>query len=220
MNHEVKKLKSDVIDTVESHTSETSSIDKRSPRKLSTLCICYVAANLHLVESLLYFPDVVGVEIFNEALKLREFKGRDKECLLKLKLFCEAYENLMLISLSLPGSHLCLNNYFEHLSLFEHLEELDVSSNGLGDDHDVLHHISHLKWLRTLCLRNNCLSNDGLRKLTSPLRMLHQGPLDLHNLDLTENPEISSKGVKYLKCFQNLQILILSSYISTQLAIA
>ncbi|XP_076463025.1 uncharacterized protein LOC143295290 [Babylonia areolata] len=94
--------------------------------------------------------------------------------------------------------------------LFSHLRAMDVSSCCLGDKHELLFHISTLKSLETLVLRKNELTDEGIRKLTAPLRIKKSGPLSLQTLDLSENTEVTVKSVKFLRVFSVLKVLDLS----------
>ncbi|XP_048352330.1 leucine-rich repeat-containing protein 42 isoform X2 [Sphaerodactylus townsendi] len=73
--------------------------------------------------------------------------------------------------------------------------------------------------LQVLCLRNslirlllkdNCLSDSGLRKMTAPVRVMRKGLENLSILDLSYNPGITNKGVSFLLSFKKLNYLDLS----------
>ncbi|ESP05707.1 hypothetical protein LOTGIDRAFT_152577 [Lottia gigantea] len=199
-------INSDAVDEDHSNIQQL-----QSPCSLSDICIYYIALNINLVDSLFGFPDIVGIKIFQKTEELGKFKLSSPESQAALRLFCDSYEGDVLSSLSVCNNHLCLNNYYDQILVFQYLKQLDISGNGIGDDHDILHHISNLDRLETLCLRNNGLSDDGIRKLTSPIRMLKKGPLELLHLGLSENSSISSSVLRYLKCFQFLEILDVSN---------
>ncbi|XP_053248357.1 leucine-rich repeat-containing protein 42 isoform X2 [Podarcis raffonei] len=73
--------------------------------------------------------------------------------------------------------------------------------------------------LQTLCLKNgltrlllkdNCLSDAGLRKMTAPVRVMKRGLENLSVLDLSCNPGITRLGLRYLLPFKKLNCLDLS----------
>lgn len=73
--------------------------------------------------------------------------------------------------------------------------------------------------LCSLCLRNsvtqlhlkdNCLSDAGIRKMTAPVRVMKRGLENLALLDLSCNPEITDAGIGYLFSFRKLNCLDIS----------
>ncbi|XP_037585796.1 leucine-rich repeat-containing protein 42 isoform X2 [Cebus imitator] len=73
--------------------------------------------------------------------------------------------------------------------------------------------------LCSLCLRNsvtqlhlkdNCLSDAGVRKMTAPVRVMKRGLENLTLLDLSCNPEITDAGIGYLFSFRKLNCLDIS----------
>lgn len=93
-----------------------------------------------MVESLDGFPDIVGKELFKKVQENDGFGSDPKN----LKLFCEAYGDLVLSKLSLSSGHILTSNYLEYFQLFAYLTELDVSHCRLGDTHELLSYIAHL----------------------------------------------------------------------------
>lgn len=93
-----------------------------------------------MVESLDGFPDIVGKEFFKKVQENDGFGSDPKN----LKLFCEAYGDLVLSKLSLSSGHILTSSYLEYLQLFACLTELDVSHCRLGDTHELLSYIAHL----------------------------------------------------------------------------
>ncbi|EEC14945.1 hypothetical protein IscW_ISCW011500 [Ixodes scapularis] len=59
--------------------------------------------------------------------------------------------------------------------------------------------------LQTLNLRENGLTDVGVRRLTLPCRMLGRGPLLLRELDLSGNAGIADKSAVSLACFTQLR---------------
>ena len=123
----------------------TSSPERQTkPKSLFNLCEQLVAENLDLVESFSGFPSLIGEKIFRSAIKSHKFSDHNY-AQLSLKLFTEAFEEEVLRSLNLSKEHVGLNYYIEDFLMFKHLVEIDVSCCGLGDDHEILVHISALQ---------------------------------------------------------------------------
>ncbi|KAG9343287.1 hypothetical protein JZ751_014268 [Albula glossodonta] len=91
------------------------------------------------------------------------------------------------------------------------LQCLDLFGCKLGDDHELLQHLTSetLSSLVQLSLGDNHLSNRGIQKLTAPVRVMKKGLENLQLLDLSWNP-ISEQVVGYLSCFPNLRGLDIS----------
>ncbi|XP_067678606.1 leucine-rich repeat-containing protein 42-like [Haliotis asinina] len=172
-------------------------------------CIIFVANNLDFVDSFVGFPDIIGERIFQTALSLDKFSGTISSIEANVSPFSAAYGNIVLDSLSLSGEHLVINSYLETISLFTDLSKLDVSCCGLGDDHELLQHLSQLHSLQVLNLRCNAMTDNGMRKLTAPARMFKQGLQMLRNIDISRN-QLTERGVKYLSSLPMLKIVHLS----------
>lgn len=131
---------------------KTKHIDEHSgevdaPVSLYHRCIQYIAQNLHMVDSFYGFPDLVAADIFQEAEKCKKFEttSAENDSLKNLQLFCEIYPDNVLTSLNLSTSSLALNYWLEHFLAFSGLHSLDVSDCFLGDEHEILSHLAHLK---------------------------------------------------------------------------
>lgn len=170
-------------------------------------CIQYVAQNLHMVDSFYGFPDLVAADIFQEAEKCKKFEitSAENNSLKNLQLFCEIYPDNVLSSLNLSTSYRALNYWLEHILAFSGLHSLDVSDCFLGDEHEILSHIAHLKLLKNLNLRKNCLTDKGVSRFCAPFKLFRRGPEHLKVLDVSENGCISNRGIKKLQCFKDLQ---------------
>ncbi|XP_064607115.1 leucine-rich repeat-containing protein 42-like [Liolophura sinensis] len=175
-----------------------------NPTTLFQTCIEYIARNIHMVESLYGFPDIVGFKIFQFAKDIGKFNSVTTQSLSAMELFCEAYGSDVLSCLTLRCCHIGIADYLDHLCLFTHLVELDIGQCGLGDDHELLQHIGQLNRLKKLCLCENGLSDKGVQRMTIPLRIFKRGPVSLHTLDLSENREITHRVARYLRCFDGL----------------
>ncbi|XP_015283191.1 PREDICTED: leucine-rich repeat-containing protein 42 isoform X2 [Gekko japonicus] len=64
--------------------------------------------------------------------------------------------------------------------------------------------------LTRLLLKDNCLSDAGLRRMTAPVRVMKRGLENLSLLDLSCNPGITNKGIGFLLSFKKLNYLDLS----------
>ncbi|CAH3022892.1 unnamed protein product [Porites evermanni] len=177
-----------------------------NPQSLFLICLDFVAKNITMVESLAEFPDIVGKELFHKVQENEGFASNAKN----LKLFCEAYGELVLSKLSLSSKHILANNYLEFLQFFTFLTEMDVSHCRLGDNHELLSYMSHFHWLIKLSLKDNCLSDTGVKKFTLPKRLLKDGLGKLAVLDLASNHDITDNAVKHLLKLTSLTALNLS----------
>ena len=112
-----------------------------NPNSLFLICMDYVAKNVSMVESLEGFPGIIGEQLFHTVHENNGFYSNPRN----LKLFSEAYGDLVLSHLSLTSKHILASNYLESLQLFVFVTELDVSHCRLGDSHDILSYMSHLQ---------------------------------------------------------------------------
>ena len=64
--------------------------------------------------------------------------------------------------------------------------------------------------MQKLSLKDNCLSDTGVKKLTLPQRLLKDGLGKLSVLDLSLNPKMSDNSIKYLVKINSLTALNLS----------
>ena len=133
---------------VQKTEQNTKNEKHRVPLTLYGQCIEYISQNLHMVDSFFGFPDLVAADIFQKAEKLGKFERNSDEndSLRNLQLFCNEYPENVLVGLDLSYSYLALNYWLEHFLSFNRLHSLDVSNCFLGDDHEILSHIAHLKW--------------------------------------------------------------------------
>lgn len=91
----------------------------------------------------------------------------------------------------------------EEIKSFRELTCLDLSCCKLGDEHELLEHLTNeaLSSVTQLHLKDNCLSDAGVRKMTAPVRVMKRGLENLTLLDLSCNPEITDAGIGYLFSF-------------------
>ncbi|KAL5017345.1 hypothetical protein ScPMuIL_006934 [Solemya velum] len=176
-----------------------------SPISLLKQCIGFVAQNLLLVDSFWGLPDLIGKEIFKSAENYARFDGTSSTFHQEMTLFTEEYKNEVLYQLNVSGCHLGINYFLESLMMFKDLISVDLSACGLGDEHELLHHIASMNCLKQINLRDNALTDKGLQKMTTPLRVFRDSDPVLQNLDISENPGITEKVLKYLKCYKQLE---------------
>ena len=126
---------------------ETGQVEKKKIHQqlnsLFQICVQFIAKHIHLVDSLVGFPDIVGFKIFQCAKTLKKFSNASKDSLFALELFCDAYGDSVMSTMSLRSCHLGIADYLDHVCLFSDLSELDIGHCGLGDDHELLQHISN-----------------------------------------------------------------------------
>ncbi|XP_059149284.1 leucine-rich repeat-containing protein 42-like [Physella acuta] len=186
--------------------------NKNMPCSLYNICLEYVGSRIKFIDSLSGFPELIGKQIFLKALSSNQFSRLklSNQSRNNLKVFIEAYgSSRILHSFSLQNSQIFLNDIIDDCWwLFKVVTHLDLSSCGLGDDHTILPLLIGALKLQTLILRNNSLSDEGVRRLTiNPRLFLKQPPLKY--LDLSENFQLTEKIFDFLN-FINLELLNLS----------
>ncbi|ELT88318.1 hypothetical protein CAPTEDRAFT_185261 [Capitella teleta] len=187
------------------------------PRPLRDICFRYVAENIHRLESLVDFPEIIGEELWKYTEQLASVEApTDKACAI-VDLFACAYEENALSKLNVNGRHIGLENCMSCILRFNYLREINLSECKLGDEHPLIAQIfTSFQCLTKLGLSDNALSDTGIQRLTSSLRILNQGPKDLQSLDLSCNPKINNRCVKYLRCLKQLNALDLSGTAITE----
>lgn len=182
-----------------------------SAKSLFTLALDLIADNIQHVDSLLGFPEQVAERLFTASEARQQFCP-PQSGLIALRKFTEAYGELMLSSLCLRGKYLLVSEKLEEIKSFRGLHSLDLSCCKLGDEHELLGHLSSqaMDCLGALYLKDNCLSDIGLRKLTAPVRVLQRGLGKLTLLDVSCNPQITEMGATFLLVFKQLQFLDIS----------
>ncbi|XP_071984091.1 leucine-rich repeat-containing protein 42 isoform X3 [Engystomops pustulosus] len=197
-----------------------------SAKSLFTLALDLIADNIQHVDSLLGFPEQVAERLFTAAESRQQF-CHPHSGLAALRKFTEAYGDLMLSSLCLRGKYLLVSEKMEQIKSFRGLHVLDLSCCKLGDEHELITHLSSEAMdrsgdcgsplpcirfirLRELYLKDNCLSDIGLRKMTAPVRVLRRGLGKLSLLDVSCNPDITEKGLSFLLGFKELRFLDIS----------
>ncbi|PIO30979.1 hypothetical protein AB205_0006610 [Aquarana catesbeiana] len=112
-----------------------------SAKSLFTLALDLIADNIQHVDSLLGFPEQIAERLFTAAESRQQF-SKPHSGLVALRKFTEAYGDLMLSSLCLRGKYLLVSEKLEEIKSFRDLCSLDLSCCKLGDDHELLQHIT------------------------------------------------------------------------------
>uniref|UniRef100_A0A8C5R823 Leucine-rich repeat-containing protein 42 n=1 Tax=Leptobrachium leishanense TaxID=445787 RepID=A0A8C5R823_9ANUR len=182
-----------------------------SAKPLFNLTLDLIADNIQHVESLLGFPDQVAEKLF-VAAEIRQKFHEPGSGLKALQKFTEAYGDLILSSLCLHGRYLLVSEKLEEIRCFQGLRSLDLSCCKLGDDHELIEHFTSeaLNSLEKLYLKDNCLSDTGIRRMTAPTRVLQRGLGRLTVLDLSDNQGITDLGVTFLFTLKTLLFLDVS----------
>ncbi|CAM4594311.1 leucine-rich repeat-containing protein 42 [Lepidochelys kempii] len=182
-----------------------------SAKSLFGLVLGYISDNVDHIDSLIGFPEQIAEKLFSAAEARQKFT-EPVTGLRALQKFTEAYGSLVLCSLCLQNRYLVISEKLEEIKSFRELTCLDLSCCKLGDNHELLEHITKeaLSSVTRLLLKDNCLSDAGLRKMTAPVRVMKRGLENLSVLDLSCNPEITDMGIGYLFSFKKLNYLDIS----------
>ncbi|NXJ12581.1 LRC42 protein, partial [Odontophorus gujanensis] len=180
-------------------------------KSLFSLALGYVSDNVDRVDSLLGFPEQIAEKLFSAAEARQKF-AEPFTGLRALQKFTEAYGGSVLCSLCLRDRYLVISEKLEEIKSFRELTCLDLSCCKLGDEHELLEHLTKeaLSSVKQLLLKDNALSDAGLRRMTAPVRVLKKGLQNLLVLDLSCNPKITDVGIGYLLCFKTLNCLDIS----------
>ncbi|XP_035655216.2 leucine-rich repeat-containing protein 42 isoform X1 [Oncorhynchus keta] len=184
---------------------------KYTAKSLYDISLLFVAYNINHVDSLEGFPEQVGDRLFAAAEEKQIFSDPDAAPK-ALQLFSDAYGDIVLGSLCLRHRFPLLSEKLEEIKTFHSLKCLDLFGCRLGDSHDIFQHLTSdalSSSLVQLSLGGNSLSDQGLQRLTAPVRMMRRGLRHLQILDLSYNP-ITEKAVGYLTCLPKLQGLDVS----------
>ncbi|XP_057714283.1 leucine-rich repeat-containing protein 42 isoform X2 [Corythoichthys intestinalis] len=179
-----------------------------SSKSLFDIALLFVAGNVHHVDSLVGFPEQIGDRLFAAAEKNRVFLKPDVSPK-ALRLFSDAYGDMVLGSLCLRNRFPLLSERMADIKTFHSLKCLDLFGCRLGDNHEIFQHLtstSLASCLIQLFIGGNGLSDEGLQRLTAPVRMMRKGLDCLQCLDVSYNP-ISERALHYLKCLPKLEKL-------------
>ncbi|NXG47247.1 LRC42 protein, partial [Psilopogon haemacephalus] len=179
-----------------------------SAKSLFSLVLGYISDNVDHIDSLIGFPEQIAEKLFSAAEARQKF-AEPVTGLRALQKFTEAYGSLVLCSLCLRDRYLVISDKLEEIKSFRELTCLDLSCCKLGDEHELLEHLTKeaLSSMKRLLLKNTSLSDAGLRRMTAPVRVLKRGLENLLILDLSCNPKITDGGIGYLLSFKKLNCL-------------
>ncbi|NWR62060.1 LRC42 protein, partial [Bucorvus abyssinicus] len=182
-----------------------------SAKSLFSLVLGYISDNVDRIDSLIGFPEQIAEKLFSAAEARQKFT-EPVTGLRALQKFTEAYGSLVLCSLCLRNRYLVISEKLEEIKSFRELTCLDLSCCKLGDEHELLEHLTNeaLSSVKRLLLKDNSLSDAGLRRMTAPVRVLKKGLENLLVLDLSCNPKITDVGIGYLFSFKKLNCLDIS----------
>uniref|UniRef100_A0A8C0XDQ8 Leucine-rich repeat-containing protein 42 n=1 Tax=Castor canadensis TaxID=51338 RepID=A0A8C0XDQ8_CASCN len=182
-----------------------------SAKSLFNLVLGFISDNVDHIDSLIGFPEQIAEKLFSAAEARQKFT-QPGAGLRALQKFTEAYGSLVLCSLCLRNRYLVISQKLEEIKSFRELTRLDLSCCKLGDEHELLEHLTNeaLSSVTQLHLKDNCLSDAGVRKMTAPVRVMKRGLENLTLLDLSCNPEITDAGIGYLFSFRKLNCLDIS----------
>ncbi|NXU47915.1 LRC42 protein, partial [Turnix velox] len=182
-----------------------------SAKSLFSLVLGYISDNVDHIDSLIGFPEQIAEKLFSAAEARQKFT-EPVTGLRALQKFTEAYGSLVLCSLCLRDRYLVISERLEEIKSFRELTSLDLSCCKLGDEHELLEHLTKeaLSSIKRLLLKDNSLSDVGLRRMTAPVRVLKKGLENLLVLDLSCNPKITDVGIGYLLSFKKLNCLDIS----------
>ncbi|XP_030311523.1 leucine-rich repeat-containing protein 42 [Calypte anna] len=182
-----------------------------SAKSLFSLVLGYISDNVDHIDSLIGFPEQIAEKLFSAAEARQKFT-EPATGLRALQKFTEAYGSLVLCSLCLRNRYLVISEKLEEIKSFRELTCLDLSCCKLGDEHELLEHLTKeaLSSVKRLLLKDTSLSDVGLRRMTAPVRVLKKGLENLLVLDLSCNPKITDVGIGYLLSFKTLNCLDIS----------
>ncbi|RVE62116.1 hypothetical protein OJAV_G00177440 [Oryzias javanicus] len=175
---------------------------------LFQIALSFVVDHIHLVDSLVGFPEQIGREVFAAAAAAHVFSRPNSAK--ALRLFADAYGDLLLGSLCLRHRFPLLHERMEEIRAFRSLTSLDLFGCRLGDHHEIFQHVTSLpNSLVQLSVGGNGLSDAGLQRLTAPVRMRRSGLDGLRVLDVSYNP-VSERALRFLTCLPALSQLDVS----------
>ncbi|GAB1606740.1 leucine-rich repeat-containing protein 42-like [Argonauta hians] len=180
-------------------------------KSLQAICIDFLVGNLDIVQSLHTLPVTVAKELFLLADIHDQFSIPSATVFKRLELFSSTFTKYFVTSLSLRHSSHLINYLSREFTVFSGVSCLDLSHCKLGDKHSILSQLNYFTKLTLLALRDNGLSRRGIDYMTTSLRLLKQGPNKLQYLDISENRNLDSSCLEYLKVFSQLVYLDLSN---------
>lgn len=177
-------------------------------KSLFDITLLFVVDNIQHVDSLVGFPEQIGDRLFSAAEENRVFQNVDM-CSKALQLFSDAYGAMVLESLCLRNRCPLLHEKMDEIKTFHSLKSLDLFGCKLGDNHEIFPHLTSSSLsssLTELSIGDNSLSDAGIQRLTTPIRIMKKGLNCLKILDVSYNP-LTEKALGYLTCLPKLEKL-------------
>lgn len=113
--------------------------------KLLNLCIDFVAENVHLLDSLVGFPEIVGKSLFDAVDQHSKFARLTIENFHSFCVFLQAYGSIVLSAINLENCDMFVTRtLIEYPSLFLTVNKLDLSGCKLGWHSLHLSALAHL----------------------------------------------------------------------------
>ena len=182
---------------------------------LFNMCLKFLSVNIDLLDSLVGLPEIIGEQLLSYMIHNNVFNFQstgylspfDRLKIKKLALFDEAYNELLLRSLSLTNIHENFD-FMPLLHCFQNLVELDLSGRTLSDD--IFSLLSKFSCLEKVILQNTGLNDKSVIKLTLPYRMYKDNPQEIEILDISNNNDITNESIELLLTFTKLKTLNLT----------
>ena len=117
-------------------------------KPLRNLCLEFVTKHIYAVESLIGFPDLIGQQLFLDVIECHKTNLTSKNlqnCRKVFMLFANAYGEQVLSNLSLCHNIILLEKFVNVWLDLKCIRKLYLCHCKIGDDHDMLEHISQLK---------------------------------------------------------------------------
>ncbi|XP_003744310.1 leucine-rich repeat-containing protein 42 [Galendromus occidentalis] len=175
---------------------------------LEDLCVDFISSHCEWVDSWDGVPDYLSKKVF--------FRMVDKGCVdftedacIRLKPFRDTYG--ILLQSRVNFSQQSAMFFSEILDIYELIADyiafLDLSKCKLGSGHPVFASLVYFHNLRCLVMSECALNDDSLRRLTLPISMRDTGAKNLLMLDISNNPQITSRSIPKIKVFRKLKKL-------------
>ncbi|CAL4117584.1 unnamed protein product [Meganyctiphanes norvegica] len=154
---------------------------------LLNLCIKYVSLNMHLVESLVGFPDIIGEQIFEACITNGQMEEDSPATGHAIALFGEAYYGLFMDSLECHSLDM-ISEFGECLvGLAMHVTHLNLSDCHLGNGSEFLRVFMDMPNLETLNIAGNDLDVEGFKLMFTRYKVFKNGFESLQVLDISRN---------------------------------
>lgn len=184
---------------------------------LFNMCLKFMTINIDLIDSLVGMPEIIGEQLFSYMIKEKIFNfeiskdgslsANDLFKVRKLAVFGEAYNDLILKSLTLDGVPLNFN-FMPLICNFQFIVELDLSGRKLPSE--LFSIVATFACLEKLILQDTKLTDECVTKLTLPYRIYKENPQSLEIVDIKNNKNVSNGSLELLLNFKNLKLLNLT----------